>query len=491
MDLKKKSIITALMVAMFLAAVEGTIVMIAVPTIAKELKGFENVSLIFSVYLLTSAISTPIYGKLADLFGRKNMLSIGIIIFLTGSTLCGFSQTMNMLILFRAVQGLGAGSIYTITHTIVGDQFKLEQRPKIQGAIGAVWGIASLAGPFLGGFIIDAMSWHWLFFINLPFGFLSVALLQKSLHENFKKKKHQMDYAGIITFSAAMILFLNMFLSNENFGIDRTAFIGLSAGAVILLLWIFYAFEKRAKEPIIPFDIFTRTNVLINAISFLSAMLMIGTSVYFPIYLQNVLGFNATVAGLLMAPMNVSWFLPSIVLGKYIVKIGGKAVIIILSSITLVSTVLLIFLNINSSVLQFILYTFIMGIGLGGTFTTLTIVVQSSVAYHKRGAAMSLTSLLRTLGQIIGVSIFGAAFNFYIVKYFSKIGIYGIDPGNMYASSVTDMAVTNEQIKMSLNSSLHYLYIIFIGIAILCILLIIMTPNISCDMADDLSDNGA
>ena len=172
MTLKKKNLVISLLLVMFLAAVEGTIVTMATPTIARSLQGLDMISLVFSVYLLTSAVSTPIYGKLADLFGRKNTLSIGIIIFLAGSVFCGFARNIIMLIAFRAVQGLGAGSIFTIAYTIIGDVFPLEERARLQGGLNAVWGIASLAGPFLGGFLIDALSWHWIFFINIPFGLL-------------------------------------------------------------------------------------------------------------------------------------------------------------------------------------------------------------------------------------------------------------------------------------------------------------------------------
>ncbi len=211
MHIKRTNLIISLMLAMFLAAVEGTIVTMATPTIVKNLQGFELISLVFSVYLLTSAISTPIYGKLSDLYGRKNTLSIGILIFLAGSFLCGLSQSMAMLIAFRAIQGLGAGAIFTVSFTIIGDVFPIEERSRVQGGLSTVWGIATLVGPFLGGFLIDILSWHWIFFINIPFGFLSVILLQRSLKETFDKKKRNIDYAGTITFSLAMVVFFKYF----------------------------------------------------------------------------------------------------------------------------------------------------------------------------------------------------------------------------------------------------------------------------------------
>jgi len=236
------------MLAMFLAAVEGTIVTLATPTIVKDLQGFELISLVFSVYLLTSAISTPIYGKLADLYGRKNILSIGILIFLAGSFLCGLAQSMVMLIAFRAIQGLGAGAIFTVSYTIIGDIFTLEERSKIQGGLSTVWGIAALAGPFLGGFLIDIFSWHWIFFINIPFGLLAVILLQVSLKETFEKKKHHIDYAGTITLSLAMVVFLSIFLFNQNSDSNRYLSVAVLAVITILLLLAFNKIEKKSPR---------------------------------------------------------------------------------------------------------------------------------------------------------------------------------------------------------------------------------------------------
>lgn len=478
MDSRKRSIAIALMVAMFLGAVEGTVVTTAIPTIVKDLQGFEIISLVFSGYLLASAISTPIYGKLSDLYGRKNILSIGIIIFLAGSILCGLSQNMYILIGSRVIQGLGAGAIFTVTYTIVGDVFTLEERPKVQGIIGTVWGVASLAGPFLGGILIDTLSWHWIFFINIPFGILSVILIQKNIKETFKKTKHKIDYAGIITLSMAMIVFLNIFVSGENKSYNNIFIIILMVITIILLI-AFYKIERKAKEPIIPFDIFTKTSTIVNLISFLTSAILIGSNVYLPIYIQNVLGFSAKVSGLALAPMTVAWLIASVILGKCIVKYGAKVVILISNVILLISTMLLPTVGINSSLLVVLIYVSIMGFGFGGALTTLTIIVQESVEYNKRGAATATNSLLRTLGQTIGVSVFGSIFNLYIVKYFTGIGIKGVEPSNLYKSSTHNIAVTSGQVKLSLNSSLHVLFIILIIISSLSLILSIVMPKIA------------
>ncbi|MBV4449198.1 MFS transporter [Clostridium tyrobutyricum] len=476
MGSRKKNILMALTVAMFLAAVEGTVVTTAIPTISRDLQGFQIISLVFSVYLLASAISTPIYGKLSDLYGRKNMLSIGIIMFLIGSCLCGLSQNMYMLIGFRVIQGLGAGSIFTLTYTIIGDVFTIEERPKVQGIIGTVWGVASLTGPFLGGILIDTLSWHWIFFINMPFGILSVILIQKNIKENFEKKRCKIDFAGIVTLSLAMIIFLNIFVSGQNKN-STYIFNIISVLAAVVLLIAFYKIEEKAEEPIIPFNIFTKSITITNLVSFLISTVLIGADVYFPIYIQNVLGFSAKISGLALAPMSVAWLIASVVLGKLIVVRGAKFVVLVSNFILIVGTMLLPTLGINSPILLVLIYVSIMGFGFGGAFTTLTIVIQESVGYNQRGAVTASNALVRTLGQTIGVSVFGSIFNLFIVKYFVGIGIKGVDPGNLYNTSGYNSTVTVEQIKLSLNSSLHVLFVVLIVISILSLIISIAMPK--------------
>jgi len=475
-ETSKKNITIALMVAMFLAAMEGTVVSIAASTIAKDLNGFENISFVFSAYLLTSAISTPIYGKLADLYGRKNVISIGIIIFLAGSALCGFSQSMAMLIGFRAIQGLGAGAIFTLTYTIVGDIFTLEERPKIQGSLGTVWGIAGLLGPFLGGAFIDLLSWHWIFFINIPFGILSVFLIQRNLKEILEKKKQIIDYAGILTLTGAMLVFFNIFLSAEIMHYSKI-FIGASIAGTLLLLVVFYRIELKAVEPIVPPEILTKTNQMVNAISFLLAAVLIGTDVYLPIYLQNVLGFSPTISGLSLISMTITWLIASVVLGRLFITLGGKTVTIMATIVLLVGILLLSTMGIHTPLILVMLYVAVIGFGLGGAMTVLTILIQESVGYRQRGAATATNSLLKTLGQTIGISIFGTVFNLNIVQYFNDTGLGGVNPNDLYGSSELGITLTGEQVILSLNASLHYLFIILGIVALAALVLAVLLPK--------------
>ncbi len=471
MDSSKRGLVAALMVAMFLGAVEGTIVTTAMPTIIKDLNGFEIISWTFSLYLLTSAVSTPVYGKLSDLYGRKNILSIGILIFIAGSSLCGLSQNMYQLIAFRAIQGFGAGSIFTITYTIVGDVFEIEQRAKIQGIISTVWGVASLAGPFLGGFLIDSLSWHWIFFINVPFGILSVIMLQKNFAEKFVKSKHKIDFLGIIVLMGAIILLLYGSLAGGEGSKWLSPLVIFLVLASLILFVAFYFVERKAKEPIVPFDIFTKSSITVNAISFLSCVILIGADVYMPLYIQNVLGYGAKISGLAMAPMSLSWLLSSFIISKAILRYGEKFVIIISSAIIIVSTALLLTLQSSSSITYIIIFSLIMGFGFGGSFTTLTIMVQESVGYDKRGAAMASNSLIRTMGQTIGISILGSLFNINIVNFFNNKGIKGIVPNDLYSSKMSETGISSEQVIQSLYSSLHIIFIILTLVAVMCLAL--------------------
>lgn len=469
MDSNKRNITIALMVAMFMGAIEGTVVTTAIPTIVKDLSGFGLISWVFSAYFLTSSVSTPIYGKLADVFGRKNVLFIGIGIFLVGSCLCGLSQNMHQLIAFRALQGLGAGSIFTVTYTIVGDIFTLADRAKVQGWLNAVWGIASVIGPFVGGFLIDVLSWHWVFFINVPFGILCIILLQKYFQEEEEKKRPSIDYAGILVLSVAIITLLLGVPSGGKQALLSLAF-------MCILLLIFYYIEKNAREPVIPFAILTRNNTVINLISFLAAAVLIGADVYMPVYIQNILSYSPTISGLAMAPMSVSWLLSAFILARAIPEYGERTVTGAAMLVLLLGTLPLLVLGIKSPLIIVVISTFIMGFGFGGCFTTMTIAIQASVDYNQRGAVTGLNSLVRSLGQTIAIGIFGGVFNRNIVNYFVSQGITGVDPNTLY-SLPAGLKISLQNVAIAVNSALHIIIKLFIIITLVCLLLSILLPS--------------
>lgn len=457
MNSKKRNIVIAIMVSMFLAAFEGTVVTTAIPTIAKSLNGYNLISWVFSAYLLTSAVSTPIYGKLSDLYGRKKMLTIGIVIFLIGSFLSGFSQSMIQLIIFRAIQGIGAGSILTITFTIVGDLFDLDERSKVQGLLSSVWGVASLLGPFLGGFFIDYLSWHWIFFINIPFGILSIILLNKNLDEQISNTNPKIDYLGSVLLTVAIVsILLGVFTSSN---IARVVYII----STIISLSIFYFVEKKSEEPVVPFDIFSKDTILMNIIAFFISAVLMAIEAYTPLYTQNVLGYSAKISGLAMAPMSLTWLLSSFILVKLFKKFGEKKVILGSVFIILVTSCLLKFLTPTTPLIYLIIIVFIMGAGFGGSINSLTILIQNAAISEKKGAATSTNALIRTLGQTIGVSIFGGLVNSSIYSYFTDINITGVTADNIYSSGVSTL-----QIKEAFFSGVHNIFFLLIFLTIIC-----------------------
>jgi EmrB/QacA subfamily drug resistance transporter len=473
----KNKLIIALSLAMFLAAVEGTIVTLATPTIVRDLAGFDLISHVFSVYLLTGALASPVYGKLSDLYGRKRTLMVGIGVFLAGSALCGLAQSMGMLIAFRALQGIGAGAIYTVPMILVGDVFPLRERGKVQGSLSMVWGIAGLFGPFLGGLLIDLLSWHWIFFINIPFGILTLFILQTSLHEEARHARRHIDFPGILALTGAMLAFLAIFLFGETGGTLLNARNALLLASSLVLLFVFWRIERRSPEPLVPLDVLTRSSVFVNVISLFFMAALIGIDVYAPIYLQNIKGLTPLLAGLVLLPMSLSWMLASIPVGRFIARFGGKPVLGIGTALALLGIVPLLFLTGSSPVPLLVALVFFLGIGFSVSMSTQMMVIQDSVGFEKRGAAVAVNSLVRNLGQTVGISVFGALFNLGIVRGFEAGGIATYDLGNLYDLASYQLGVTWDQVVVVLTDAVHVLFAVFAAVVALCLLLALVMPR--------------
>lgn len=462
MDTDKKKIAGAFLIAMFLAAFEGVVVSTAAPVIVKSLHDFEMMSWIFSLYLLTSAISTPIYGKLADLYGRRRMLIIGIVIFLIGSTLCGLSQTMHQLAFFRAVQGLGAGSILTIVFTMIGDIFTLEERSVVQGGVSTVWGIAGLVGPLLGGFLIDNLSWHWIFFINLPFGLLCIFILSRYVHEHRQVTRHSIDYFGTVLLSAAIGSLLYAVMNAGSVELSRC----LPAAGVSLM--IFYFWEKRAAEPIVPLFILNKGSIVVNCITFGVSFILIANSVYLPLHMQSVMGHSATAAGIALATTSVTWFGTSFFLARLMRRFQARFIIMGAAAVLAFCCFLLYSLTLQSSIWQISFYALIFGIGFSGTLNTITFIVQDSVAYKNRGAAVGINMLTRTLAQTIGVAVLGSVINAASAQYLADIGFNGLTMQDLYDNTFPQYA---QMLRQALFYALNHVYFITILTAACCFVL--------------------
>lgn len=399
-------------IATFMTAVEGTIVTTAMPTIVGSLHGIQLMNWVFSIYLLTNAMLTPIYGKLADKVGRKPIFLFGTLLFIIGSALCGFAQSMVGLIIARAVQGIGAGAMMPVALTIIGDLYSIEKRARVLGLNSSAWGIASVFGPLAGGFIVDTFSWHWIFFINVPIGLLLMFVIWFYLNEPKREKNEtkKMDLLG--SFSLMLILLsllLGFQLLGDN-GIDA-AVLSLFIVSVLMIAVFIYA-EHRAEDPVIMLHLFKNpTFMVVNIAAALASGFLMGIDVYIPMWMQGVLGLDASIGGLVLAPLSLVWMVGSFLAGKWLITLSPNRVLFFGLAITLTGSIWLYLMPVHSNFLWFFAISTILGVGLGITMTTSTVTAQNSVPSDQMGVATSFNTLVRTLGQTIMVSIFGLLLN--------------------------------------------------------------------------------
>src|SRR5436305_6599570 len=393
--------VISLLLSLSMAAMEMTVVSTAMPTVVGDLGGIHYYSWVFTAYLLTSTVTVPLYGKLADLYGRKPVLLAGIGVFLVGSMACGLAQSIGALIAFRAVQGLGAGAMQPTTLTIVGDIYNLEERARMQGVFGAVWGVAGLVGPLLGGIIVKSLSWRWVFFINVPAGIAAAVLLVVALHERVEHHRHSLDWlgAGVLTLGLTALLF-------GVHGGQGTA-IGLPLAAISLVLFFFI--ERRSPEPVVPLDLFRQRAIgVATAAGALVGAGMISMVTYVPLYVQGVLGGSPTEAGSAITPMVIGWPIASAISGRALPRVGFRVLVrsgLVISAAAAAALALLLRPGVSLHVPQAM--SAIFGVGLGLANTALLIAVQTSVEWRQRGVATASTMFARTIGGTLAVGVLG------------------------------------------------------------------------------------
>ncbi|HEY0370616.1 MAG TPA: MDR family MFS transporter [Thermoanaerobaculia bacterium] len=406
MSTRRRWFVTAgVMTGMLLAALEATVVGTAMPTIVAALGGLAHYSWVFSAYLLTSTVTVPVWGKLSDLFGRRRLFQIGVAVFLIGSAACGFAQTMTQLIVWRAIQGLGAGALVPLAMTIIGDIFTLQERAKMQGLFSGVWGISSVFGPLVGGFITDQLSWRWVFLLNLPVGIAAAIIIGVALKEPPRHDAPSIDYLGATVLTGAVTILLLVLGGTTIMTPRNLVLIALVAGALVWFLQI----EKRAKDPIVPLGLF-RNRVIAVAVSvgFLAGIAMFAAITFVPLLAQGVLGATATQAGSFLTPLMLSWVLMSIVGGRLLLRFGTRVLVILGLVFMCAGFMALATFTRTTPRPLMVLELIAIGSGLGLVMLTLLIASQHSVPREQLGITTSLNQFSRSIGGALGVAILGA-----------------------------------------------------------------------------------
>ncbi|OLS42217.1 MFS transporter [Bacillus sp. MRMR6] len=485
-ETKKPLVLAAIMLAMFMGAIEATIVSTAMPAIVADLGGFTLYSWVFSAYLLMNSITVLIYGKLSDLYGRKPILSFGIIIFLIGSILCGLATSMEMLIIFRFIQGFGAGAVTSIATTIVGDIYSPEERAKIQGYLSSVWGISAVTGPAIGGLLVQYVSWNYVFWVNIPLGILSLVGLWLYLHEDVKKKKHDIDYIGaiLLTISISTLIFV-LVEGGGRWSWGSWQVLSLF-GVFALTITGFVFQEGRAKEPLMPFAIWKEKSIFVaNITSLTTGIMLIGISSFLPAFVQGVMEQPPIIAGFTLTAMSIGWPIASILSGKMLLKIGYRITSLFGGAALIMGSLIFVTMSSSSGPIYAAAGSFIIGIGMGLTSTAFIVSIQSTVGWEQRGIATAANMFMRNLGNTIGAALLGGILNNRLAIYLSE---------NQHKTTATlTIDSTNQLLKEGersrlpepvrtvlqdgLTVSLHWVYYVVLTFALVSMIFILFIPK--------------
>jgi EmrB/QacA subfamily drug resistance transporter len=407
---QRRLVTIGVMLGMSLGALEATAVSTAMPTVVAQLHGIDIYSWVFSIYLLTSTVTLPLWGKLSDLYGRRPFYLLGIGLFLIGSALSGQADSMPALIAYRAIQGFGAGALLPLGLTIIGDIYSLKERTRMQGLFSGVWGLASIIGPLLGGLLTDHISWRWVFYFNIPFGLAAGIVVGSRLKEPVLENRVRIDYRGAISFAAAITLFLLAFMqAGQQWAWASVPVFSLFAASALLLV-IFAYFERGAAEPIIPVRLF-RTNAIFRATvinGLFAGMAFYGSLTFLPLFAQGVMGTSATMAGTVLVPLTLSWVSFSVIGSRLILRLGYRPLVIL--GMVALGLGFLILTRLTPTASWTLIYTdmVLLGMSMGLSMTTLLIAVQNAVPRQQRGVATSATQFFRIIGGAIGVAVMGS-----------------------------------------------------------------------------------
>ena len=462
-----------IMLSLFLASMEATVVATAMPTIVGQLGGLEQYAWVFSAYMLASTATVPLYGKLSDLYGRRKLYVFAMALFLGGSILCGQANTMTQLILARGLQGLGAGGIMPLAFILIGEMFSLEQRAKMQGFFSGVWGVSSIVGPLLGGFLVDKLSWRWVFYVNLPPGLLAAALVAFAWRDQAQSHaRPAVDYAGAALLSASVVALLLGLV--ETGASTSGVLIAASIVLFILLLWV----ESRAADPILPIPLF-RERLFATSISHgvLAGWALFGSLSFIPLFVQSALGASATEAGIAISPMLLGWVTASIIGTRLLLKVGYRRLAITGTALLTVGAFLMSRVDANTSRAMLMVFVSLMGIGMGFSIPPFLIAVQTTVERRQLGAATSTMQFSRSIGGTLGVSVMGAALS---ARLASNLSASGLDP-ELVAQLLDPLpgaqAVINEGARIAVADAISLVFVIAFVAAGLALVAAFFSPR--------------
>jgi EmrB/QacA subfamily drug resistance transporter len=468
-------VFSGLIAGMLLAALDQTIVSTALPTIVGELGGIDHLSWVVTSYLLTSTAAVPLYGKISDLYGRKIVFQAAIVIFLFGSVLSGLSQSMLMLIVFRGIQGVGGGGLMAMAMAIIGDVVSPRQRGRYVGYLGAVFAMSSVAGPLIGGFFVDSLSWRWIFYINLPIGIVALFVTSSVLKLPFRRVQHRIDFEGAALLVAAVtcVLFVAVW-GGVTYAWDSPVIISLGIASVVLLA-LFVAQERRVPEPLLPLRLFRDRIFSVSvSVSFLVGIAMFGAMVFLPIYLQAVKGATATSSGLLVVPLMLGLMSMSVLSGRIISATGHyKTWPVAGMAIATVGMFLLSTMGPETSRFAASCYMVVIGAGLGMTMQVLLLAVQNAAPHSDLGVATSAVNFFRQMGATLGVAVFGAIFSLRLSHELATLlppGSKAIDPSRLANGPAQIKALPpalHDIVVRALSNSIHMVFLCGVPILIL------------------------
>ena len=468
-------VLAAVMAAMFMIAIEATIVSTAMPQIAGQLGDLHLYAWVFASFLLTQTATTVVFGKLSDLYGRRPVLLFGIAVFFAGSLLCGLAWSMPSLILFRLVQGVGAGAIQPVSLTVVGDLYSARERGRVQGFLASVWGISSVAGPLVGGLIIGHLSWPWIFWINLPIGVIAAGLFLRFLHEGVERRSRQIDVIGAALFTAA-IAALMLALTEAGESAEAALWPAL---AFVVAAILFVVQERRAPDPMLDIQLWMQRPIATaNTATLLSGMTVIGLTAFLPMYVQGVLRQSPLIAGLTLTLMVLGWPIGATTAARSFVRFGLRPILLVGATLLPLGAIAFVALGPDTSPVVAACGSVVMGLGMGFLSTAAIVIIQDSVAWAQRGAATASNIFSRNLGSTLGATVLGAVLNYRLAHPSSGPAVNSDqlrrlldDPGSLGAGG--------EAIRHGLQHALHGTFWTVFVVAVLTLLLSLLVPRVA------------